>query len=427
MQAWNDFLKDQEKDFGEKTVQKWLHTLKILKFDARNLYLQPQDSFQVAWFEEHIKPKLKNFRNNNGVLISVHLKHNFPKKPASKGIPSLYIRPEVLDPHFTFDSFHTNEKNKMAFKLLDMCQKNNLGSFNPIYIHGPHGCGKTHLLMSISHALQQQNLNVFYVYAQNFTKHVVSAIKFGKMLEFRKAYRTADVLIIDDIHILSGKNATQEEFFHTFNALHTSGKQIILSSHFATPHLDAIEPRLISRFEWGISVSIEKNEPSDLLEILRKKSKTFHFPLPLNVLKYLVSTFSQNAFLAFNALLLRANPALKLDIASVQVLLKDLIHREKEKMITKERLVKQIATHFEIDVQDLLGKSQTKELSLARKIAMYICREHLKMPLVAIGKFFGRDHSTVLSAVRYIETNKKDVALRFVEKAAESTALPIKS
>ena len=246
MRAWDEFLALQEIELGIETVHKWLKTLNVVRFDACNLYLEAKDSFQVSWFEEHIRKKIQTqFVNNNNKKIKVHLAiANTPsqsKKAKSANSkaklpapPSFTLNFDDPDPYCTFMNYVPTEKNTLVEKLFrSLTESSNadhskkLGVFNPIYIHGGSGTGKTHLLMAIAHALQQKGLRVLYSSAETFTAHVVSAIRIGEMSIFRQVYRNSDVLIIDGVQVLSKKGATQEELFHTFNTLHLENRQII--------------------------------------------------------------------------------------------------------------------------------------------------------------------------------------------------------
>lgn len=394
MEAWQQFISQLEKELGTAAVQKWVP--KLLRFDAANLYLEQPDSFQMAWFEEHVRPRLKGLLNNNGRPIKVHLEEVKKAAPKQEEGPSLLLRPTPLDPELNFDNFIPSEKNLVVYKLLT-----EMPPFNPIYIYGPPGSGKTHLLMSTAHMLQKQGKRVFFVRAETFTEHVVQAIRLGQMQNFRKVYRDIDVLIVDDIHILSKKLATQEEFFHTFNTLHTSGRLVLLSANTAPTQLSEIEERLISRFEWGISLGLSK---PDMLPILEKKAALWQMKIDKSLLNFLIEKFPTSPIMALQALAFRAKGA-PLTQTLTEQLLKDMTAKEEVNALTFERIVKTVAGHYGITSEDLLGKSQMREFAVARQVAMYYCREKLKLPYQKIGELFGRDHSTVMSSVKQIQKN----------------------
>ncbi len=434
MEAWESFLKQAEQDLGKDTVDNWLRSLQILRFDACNLYLQAKDSFQALWFEEHMRLRLETqFFNNNKKRIKVHLKVSNNTTPSSRSkakkskatLPAAVeeARPfsitfEDLDPNSTFDSFLSSEDNLLTYKLLQETAGTNgsqpsLNSFNPIFVHGASGVGKSHLLMATAHALTRQGFKAVYSRAETFTEHVVSAIRAGEMQAFRRAYRNIDVLLIDNLHILSRKNATQEEFFHTFNTLHLAEKQIILSANCAPQELKYIEPRLISRFEWGIVLPLGHLQKKEMPKLLKIRTSQIKFPMNPEISDFLLSTFTSSSKAlcrAIDALSLRCHleaiavPTLEL----TQQYLVDLIEEEKRVALTENRIIQAVSKHYGITVDDILGKSQTREYVLPRQMAMYLCRSQLTFPFMKIGEIFSRDHSTVMSSIKQIKKLTED-------------------
>lgn len=415
MRAWELFLDEQAKEFGEATVKKWLRTLRVIRFDAQNLYLEAKDSFQALWFEEHIRKKLgQSFLNNNFRKIKVHLSIGNPfetaaKKKESAAPPERFtLTYDSLSPQATFNTFYVSEENKVTSEILHEAH-----SFNPIYISGPAGSGKTHLLMALCHLYREKGLRATYVRAETFTEHVVSAIRASQMALFRSAYRNIDALLLDNVHELGHKGATQEELFHTFNTLHLAGKQIVLASSKAPSELQFIEPRLVSRFEWGIVLPLARPTEADRLPILEKKCEALRFPLHNKVKTFLTETFKSDPkalVQALEALILRTHtnheakgiPSTALTLPLVKHTLSDLVEREESVKITPEKIIHAVAEHYEITAADLLGASQTREASFPRQLAMYLCRHELKLPFKKIGDLFSRDHSTVMSSVKLI-------------------------
>ncbi len=392
MEVWQQFLSHLEQELGPDVVRKWVP--KLIRFDAANIYLEARDSFQISWFEEHVRPRLRGLLNNNQRPIKVHL--GTEKKPQTKKdeSPRLSFSPDPIDPDMALENFIPSAGNMVAYKLLT-----ENAPFNPIYLYGPKGVGKTHLLMGVASFLEKRGKKVFFVRAETFTGHVVQAIRLGQMQDFRKVYRDIDALIIDDIHIFSRKNATQEEFFHTFNTLHTSGRLVLISANVPPMQLSEIEPRLISRFEWGIALGLQGSEMQAILE---KKAALWKMACSEELIQFLLNRFPQNAVLALQALALRSKGGTVTPLIAER-LLKDLLEKEEENALTTEKIIKAIATHYGITSEDLLGKSQMRECALPRQVAMYYCRERLKMPFQKIGELFGRDHSTVMSSVKQIQ------------------------
>ncbi len=427
MQAWEEFLIELEKSFGKETIDKWLRTLKIQRFDACNLHLEPTDSFQVMWIEEHILPiAKKKFRNNNGHQIHIHLQVIEKKRGepdfSEPVISFLKFESDVIYPHCTFEQYAWSKNNEMTYKILcNLIDSSDSNRPNPIYIHGPPGTGKTHLLMAAANHLIIRGLKVFFVKAETFTQHVVNAIRSSKMQSFRQQYRSCDVLIIDDVDVFGRKAATQEEFFHTFNTLHTAGKQIILSSRSPPRHLEYIEERLISRFEWGISLPLEKSfDQAILSQILEMRSHLYKSEINKVLSNYLLKNFSSPAALSRALEYLQSHmeaPLQVLELSHVEPILKKLADVEQKQLLNPERILDSVALAFGIRKEDILSKSQTRDAVLPRKIAMYLLRKELKLPYMKIGDLFGRDHSTVMSSIKQIkeelDANNPDIAYYF--------------
>jgi chromosomal replication initiator protein len=409
MESWQQFLSQLEQELGPHVVKEWMP--KLVRFDAANIYLEPRDSFQVNWFEEHARPLLKNLKNNNHRPIKVHLLSHKKASVVKEEVKELLFSQDPIESEMTLENFIPSEENLVAYKLLS-----ENAPFNPIYLYGPSGSGKTHLLMAAAQKLQLNGKKVFFIKAETFTEHVVQAIRLAKMQNFRKVYRDIDVLIVDDIHIFSRKNATQEEFFHTFNTLHTMGRLILLSSNVAPNQLSEIEPRLISRFEWGLSLSLKKG---DMRPILEKKAALWKMSLEPKVIDFLLHTFPQNPMIALQALALRAKNG-PIHCLLAERLLKDLILKEKENALTFEKVIKGVSMHYGVTSEDLLGKSQMREYVLPRQVAMYFCREKLKMPFQKIGDLFSRDHSTVMSSIRIVQKGIEENKIEAIAKITSS-------
>jgi len=421
MKSWEEFLTAQEKDLGRDTVDQWLKPLKVVHFDAGNLYLEANDAFQLAWFEEHMRAKVRKFLlNNNNRPIKVHLSSLEPPKKNKKGTPwkpVLNLSQDALDPKQNFATYLKDKHGSV--QLFQEALETT--SFNPIYIHGPSGSGKTHLLMAAAHLLKAKGLSCFYVRAETLTEHVVAAIRNGAMQKFRELYRNHDVLILDDIHIISGRAATQEEFFHTFNTLHTAGRQIILSADTPPARLKEIEPRLTSRFEWGLVLPLHKLDTEQLKELLTSRIQEHQFPLQDSVREFLLSHFSSPKSLirSLDALILRTHldhltPS-QIDTSKAAFFLTRLLDEEKKSLLTPDKIVHAVAQTYGIKPSDILGKSQTQECTLPRQIAIYLCRTRLKMSFLKIADYFSRDHSTIMTSVKAIQ-KKSDELKTYLEE-----------
>lgn len=429
MQAWQDFITVLEKEYGKETVIKWVLPIKITKFDAGNVYLEAKDSFQLLWFEEHVKPKAKKYLiNNNNRPIKVHIKLD-EKSPATPSQSNQEVKEEIvhfvpdrLENIYSFEQFVPGNANLVPYQVLCKLSGFNpedyriekpgleLATYNPIFLHGPSGSGKTHLIMALAQTLTNRGLKVFFVKAETFTSHVVSAIRLGKMQEFRAAYRHVDVLMIDDIQIFSRKNATQEELFHTFNTLHTEGKQIILSSNLAPRFLDHIEERLISRFEWGLTLPLDKiHSAKELIQIIQRRTQFYRFPLKQEVIDYLIKKFNNAKaltkaieILTIKSHLHKIDTKQLLELNEAKEFLAKFLEDESKEKLTEEKLLQIVSENFGIKIEDMTGKAQNRENVVPRQIAMYLMRKELKLPFMHIGSIFYRDHSTVMSSIKNV-------------------------
>lgn len=428
MDLWQEFVKKQEHTMGKETTQKWLSPLKVIKLDNTSLILEAKDAFQALWLEEHMRHKIDaSFKNAKGRPLKVKIQlapSNIIAQEAlfdesrHKQSKDLHFSADAIDPYALFPQFVVTKESEVAFGVLaelagfdpkSSCFRETSSEcplFNPVFIHGPKGSGKSHLLMATAKALSRRGQRVFYVRAESFTEHVIYAMRSSKMETFRRAYRHVDALIIDDVHLFARKKATQEELFHTFNTLHTQGKQIILSATTTPRLLQEVEDRLISRFEWGISLGIERAMGQDLRKILIGRSELIRFPLQPEIVTYILDNFSTPSAVlkALDTLVLRSHLSHKerLNIGLAKSYLGDLIAEENKESLSTKSILKMVAEVFGIKTEDILGKSQCREFVLPRQIAMYLCREKLKMPYTKIGAFFARDHSTVMTSVRSI-------------------------
>jgi chromosomal replication initiator protein len=421
MLAWAEFLDSQENALGKAAVEKWLRPLKVVHFDSANLYLEAQDSFQLLWFEEHVRPLIKqSFVNNNSRPIKVHItcseeskKTPGPKPKNRQQHSAIQFSEDLLDPHLILDQFVPGMDNALLFQFLKELVENPaaLGSSNPILIYGGAGLGKTHLMMALTQAFRLAGLKSLYVRSETFTEHVVMAIRNFEMQSFRDHYRHADILLLDDVHLFAKRSATQEEFFHTFNALQMARKQIIITSHLPPSLLDGIEPRLISRLEWGIQFHLEKLNKAELKQALTKRSQSLGCDLEDQAIEFILEAFPSNLpsiSRALNALILRSHLSGQpqegsLSAAKVEALLKDLIEVENQEALSPSRIINSVAAYYGIRTEDILGKSHAHEFALPRQIAMHLCRKELRLPFMKIGEVFSRDHSTVMTSVKRIQ------------------------
>jgi len=420
VEAWDLFIDFLETKYGKPTTDKWARNLEVVRFDACNIFIKSNNFFQTQWINEYILPLAKeHFLDTNGKCIKIHVEAD-DKRIKPKELPKeilINFTSDITYSTATLDSYFPSEENAFSYKVIGKIfgydtEKKLVTTLsqdppNPIYIYGPKGSGKTHLLMAIKAILETHGLNVFYVNADTFTDHVVHAIRFGKMDTFRKTYRSIDALIIDDIEILSRKNATQEEFFHTFNTLQTTGRIIILSSMFSPRKLECIEERLISRFEWGILLTVSPTTDRSIREkLLEERLKFFDLIIDKETRDYLLEKFTSCDFLAL-AIETLSKASISDSIASsgAMPILEKLIRKKTLDGLNAEKILEEIAKIFGIRVIDMQSKGQTRDCVLPRQFAMFFLRHELKMPFMKIGFMFKKDHSTVMTSIKHIETN----------------------
>jgi chromosomal replication initiator protein len=321
------------------------------------------------------------------------------------------VEPARLNPKYQFDSFVIGSSNRFAHAAAVAVAESPAKAYNPLFIYGESGLGKTHLLHAIGHYTQAlvPGSRVRYVSSEEFTNDFINSIRDGRGETFRRRYRDIDVLLVDDIQFLENKEQTQEEFFHTFNTLHNANKQIVISSDRPPKQLVTLEDRLRNRFEWGLITDITPPELETRIAILRKKAAAERLDAPPEVLEFIASKISSN-IRELEGALIRVTAFASLnrqsvDLALAEVVLKDLIADATSAEITASTIMAQTSAYFSITMEELCGTSRTRMLVTARQIAMYLCRELTDLSLPKIGQHFGgRDHTTVMHADRKIRS-----------------------
>jgi chromosomal replication initiator protein len=358
-------------------------------------------------------PPTSDSSNSRGIDGSgEHRSLSVPPRPGGNGGPGV-PRPALarLNPKYTFETFVIGSSNRFAHAAAVAVAEAPAKAYNPLFVYGDSGLGKTHLLHAIGHYAQSlyQGLKVRYVSSEEFTNDFINMIRDGKQDGFRRRYRDVDVLLVDDIQFLENKEGTQEEFFHTFNTLHNASKQIVISSDRAPKRLVTLEDRLRSRFEWGLQTDVQPPELETRIAILRKKAVTDRLNAPPEALEYIASRISTN-IRELEGALIRVTAFASLNRQSVDLqlaefVLKDLIPETHGPEITAATIMGQTASYFGLSIDDLCGTSRSRVLVTARQIAMYLCRELTDLSLPKIGQQFGgRDHTTVMHADRKIRS-----------------------
>jgi chromosomal replication initiator protein len=322
-----------------------------------------------------------------------------------------------LSPRYSFDTFIVGSSNQFAHAACRAVAEAPSRSYNPLFLYGGVGLGKTHLMHAIGHYVlkHSQGLKLTYVSGERFMNEVVNAIRYDHILEFRERYRGVDVLLVDDVQFIVGKERTQIEFFHTFNALHDAQKQIVLSSDCPPHEIPQLEERLRSRFEWGLTADIQSPDLETKVAILKKKAEAEAVPLPDNVAMYIASKIKSNIRELEGSLIrLIAYASLtgrEISLPLAQEVLRNVLQND-EKAITIEAVQKAVADYYQLKLSELKSKNNSKSVAMPRQIAMYLCKHLTSASLPEIGKSFGgKHHSTVIHSIRKVEDlRKRDAA-----------------
>src|SRR5215510_14309790 len=318
-----------------------------------------------------------------------------------------------LNPRYTFDTFIVGSSNQFAHAACRAVAELPSRSYNPLYSYGGVGLGKTHLMHAVGHYVLQhdRNLKLTYISSERFMNEMINAVRYDRVLDFRERYRSVDVLLVDDIQFLAGKEGTQTEFFHTFNALYDSQKQIVLSSDCPPHEIPALEERLRSRFEWGLIADIQSPDLETKVAILKKKAETEAVPLPDNVAMYIAGKIKSNIRELEGSLIrLIAYASLtgqEISLPLAQEVLRHIIDHE-EKAVTIEVIQKFVADYYNLKLVDLKSRNNSKSVAMPRQIAMYLCKSLTHASLPEIGRSFGgKHHSTVIHSIRKVEELRK--------------------
>jgi chromosomal replication initiator protein len=321
--------------------------------------------------------------------------------------------PAGLNPRYTFDTFIVGSSNQFAHAACRAVAEAPSRSYNPLFIYGGVGLGKTHLMHAVGQYVLQHDLNLklTYISSERFMNEMINALRYDRVLDFRERYRTVDVLLVDDIQFLAGKEGTQTEFFHTFNALYDSQKQIVLSSDCPPHEIPSLEERLRSRFEWGLIADIQPPDLETKVAILKKKAETEAVPLPDNVAMYIAGKIKSNIRELEGSLIrLIAYASLtgqEITLPLAQDVLRNILDHE-EKAITIEIIQKFVAEYYNLKLTDLKSRNNSKSVAMPRQIAMYLCKSLTHASLPEIGRSFGgKHHSTVIHSIRKVEELRK--------------------
>jgi chromosomal replication initiator protein len=425
---WKEILDKLENQISKPSFKTWLSSTKLLQINGDVLLIKVHNEFAKDWLESRYAPLIRSVvqsvmgqaKDLKFVISSISEKqHQETASYISSFTPRTSTLTNCLNNKYTFDTFVIGNSNRFAHAACLAVAESPAKSYNPLFIYGGVGLGKTHLMHAIGHAILQQSpqTRVLYVSSEKFTNELIESIRDENPIGFRNNYRNVDVLLIDDIQFLAGKEATQEEFFHTFNHLHESNKQIIISSDRPPKDIPTLEDRLRSRFEWGLITDIQPPDLETRIAILGKKAQLENLPVPNNVLVFIADKINSNirelegALIRVMAYASLTSSPITTEIAYAA--LKDILPINSSKQITIDLIQKVVSEYFDLSLNDFKAKKRTQAIAFPRQIAMYLCRILTELSLPKIGEEFGgRDHTTVIHAYDKITNDlKKDPSL----------------
>jgi chromosomal replication initiator protein len=424
---WETVKCDLKELFPDDVFQMWFEPMRCLETTEDAVTLGVQNDFAAIWIHDNYLDLLsQRLRLAAGRLVQVNLRKieqgngttaraavAVPAKPVAKRPPRYDERSAAagtLNPRNTFENFVVGPNNQLSHAAAIAVTQAPAQAYNPLFIHGSTGLGKTHLMHAIGHSILQRNpeAKVAYLSTEKFTNEYIHAIQENALTKFRQRYRSVDVLLVDDVQFLAGKERIQEEFFHTFNDLFESQKQIVISSDRPVTEIATLEARLVSRFQWGLSADISSPDFETRVAILKTKAATLKIDLPMPVIEFMAQHISKNIRRLEGALIKISSYAAltgkPLDLATAEHLLKDVLMEEAQNRLNIEGIQKRVADHFQIRHSDMTSKRRPNAIAFPRQIAMFLCRQLTRHSLQEIGEAFGgRDHGTVIHAVKTVE------------------------
>ena len=410
--VWAKVLSHMEERLGAVTVSAWFDDAEVVELNENNLILYSPSDFRREIIRrrctEYIHDALKEVFNSDAKLLVFGDEELNARKQKGKSPTSMDFNPQ-----FTFDNFVVGPSNRFAHSAAIAVSKTPGQVYNPLFIYGPPGVGKTHLLYAIANGIRKEkpDANIVYIKGDQFTNELIDAIKNGKNIEFRSKYREADLFLVDDIQFIAGKESTQEEFFHTFNKLYEEHKQIVLTSDRKPDDMLTLEERLRSRFLWGLIADINPPDYETRMAIIQNKAKQLRLNLSDDVCNYIAINITSNVrqiegtvkkILAYRDL-----NNMPLDLPNISRAIDDMFKAEGNALPTPSLIISQVCKFYSVDETVLRGTLKNKGTAEARQTAMYLIRKLTNLSLPDIGKEFARDHSTVLFAIRKVETQLK--------------------
>ena len=407
---------------SEDSYKTWIEPLKFLGYENNTCSIVVPNAFFRDWVSENFGPMVVSLLKDvtgESVRIDYVLKKEDVGLPAAEEKKGVFLRKSSLynqfNPKYTFENFVVGSSNQFANAACLAVATNPGKTYNPLLIYSGVGLGKTHLLNAVGNFLiHHSNVSsdrICYITAETFTNELINSIRYEKMDEFRNRFRKMDVLLIDDIQFIAGKERTQAEFFHTFNALYDNMKQIIVTSDKFPRDIENFEERLKSRFEWGLVADIQSPDIETKVAILNKKAESENFDLPLDVAFFIASN-SDDSIRSLEGALIRVGAYASINNVNITVdLVKDImghIIKERGREITIDMILKEVSSQFSINIADIKSVKRVRSVMLPRQVTMYLARKMTDLSLVGIGeKFGGRDHATIIHSIKKIENEMK--------------------
>ena len=433
---WEEACKQLKGVLSGDIYDRWIAVIQCLEVSGNTMQLAVANDFYKDWLEENYFPMIRKavmVVSGKEMEISLTVDSSCfnpvkeevePEPHAPISLPGLgfgHKKPtHNLNPNYTFDAYVVGASNQFAHAAAMAAANSPSRTYNPLFLYGGVGLGKTHLMQAIGNhvALKKPRSKICYITCESFTNEYIEALQNNNVSAFRKKYRKIDMLMIDDIQFLDGKARLQEEFFHTFNALFESHKQIVLTSDRTPSEMAGLAPRLISRFEWGLVTELGKPDVETRTAILRKKAELLNLSINHELIDYLAERISSN-IRSLEGALIRVASYISLtnqhvDIAKIEELLRDLLDKESQATINVDIIQRTVAEHFDLRHSDILGKKRSRDIAWPRQIAMHLSRTMTTQSFPVIGEAFSRNHATILYA--HDQVSKKAKADRILQQ-----------
>ena len=425
--VWAKVLIHMEERLGAVTVSSWFDDAEVVELNDEHLIIFSPSDFRreiiTRRCTEYIQDALREIFNSSAKVIVFNEDQLAQHRSGGKKSTSLEFAPQ-----FSFENFVVGPSNRFAHSAA-IAVANSPGSiYNPLFIYGPPGVGKTHLLYAIANGIRRQNpdAKIVYIKGDEFTNELIAAIQKGSQAEFKNKYRQCDLMLIDDIQFIAGKESTQQEFFHTFNALYESRKQIVMTSDRKPSDMPTLEDRLRTRFEWGLLADIQPPDYETRMAILKNKARSLNLKLDDDVCNYIAINITNNVrqiegtvkkIMAYHNL-----TGMELNLPNVSRAIDDMFKSEGSAVPTPSLIISQVSKFYTIDEAILRGTKKNKNTAEARQVAMYLIRQLTNLSLPDIGQEFSRDHSTVLHSIRKIEVALKGGNQQLADNIRDITA-----